>query len=129
MSLDDLSVLRPNQSTPHAFEDCFSTLLVRQCISNNAAAVKELVCSPLSTALINGWTSEVHTFIEGLDPLSLLKGFRPLHWATLFNCIATVEVLLDHGADMIQKTWTGLTAIHLAIVIGHFEILERMFAV
>ena len=41
----------------------------------------------------------------------------------------TVQVLLEHGADILDETWNGITAIHVAIVMGHFEILEHMFSV
>jgi ankyrin repeat protein len=127
-SLTDVSLLRPDQSTPDAFESYFSKLLVKACIRNDPAAVKDLLCSPLSSALIHAWTSDVRATIPGLDPLNLLRGFRPIHWATLFNHMRTVEVLLEHGADIFQEAWTGNTAIHVAIVMGHFEILEQMFA-
>jgi hypothetical protein len=128
-SLDDLSLLKSNQSSSNPFESYFSKLLIKACIRNDTAAVKDLVRSPLSAALINAWTSEVRATIPGLDPLHLLDGFRPIHWATLFNHMDTVQVLLEHGADILDETWNGITAIHVAIVMGHFEILEHMFSV
>jgi ankyrin repeat protein len=43
--------------------------------------------------------------------------------------LETVQVLLEQGADILDETWNGITAIHVTIVMGHFEILEHMFSV
>jgi hypothetical protein len=121
-------VLKPDQTTPDVFETYFSKLLVKACISNNLRGTRELVKSRLSTALPNIWTSKVHTRFQDFDPLSLLKGFRPLHWAALFGYKELAWILLDHEANPFLDTWISLTPIHVAIVMGHVKVLDRIFA-
>jgi hypothetical protein len=124
----NIIVLKPDQTTPDVFETYFSKLLVKACISNNLRGTRELVKSRLSTALPNIWTSKVHTRFQDFDPLSLLKGFRPLHWAALFGYKELAWILLDHEANPFLDTWISLTPIHVAIVMGHVKVLDRIFA-
>ncbi len=125
-SLADFGILRPNQLSPNAFEEYFSKLLVTACIKNDLKAIEELVESPLSTALVNAWAFEVRISRSAIDGLDLLNGFRPLHWATLFGNAEAVRVLLKHGAGPLQDTWTGLTAIHIAMVMDQPTVLEEL---
>lgn len=126
-SFPDLDILKPNMSRPDVFEDYFSKLLVKACMANDVRAAKELVQSPLSAAFVNSWTSEVRSTSQDFDPLNILRGFRPLHWAVLFGHVGVATVLLEHGADPFSDTWTGLSAVHVAIVMGRVEMIEQMF--
>jgi ankyrin repeat protein len=125
--LTDLVVLTPGQSTPTTFEAYFSTLLIKACIGNDTLGVEELIKSRLSTAFVDSWTSEVRTSAKEFDPLDILSGFRPVHWATLYGHLDIVSILLSHGADAFPETSIGFTPAHIAIVMGHMEIFQRLF--
>jgi ankyrin repeat protein len=48
----------------------------------------------------------------------------PLHFASYFGHFKVVEFLANHGDDLGAKTDTGLTALHLACLAGHLEVVK-----
>jgi ankyrin repeat protein len=123
-----VDVLDPSRKPLDTFEAYFSTRLIKTCISGDGPGVEETLNSRLSTVCVNAWTSELRTTVEEFDPLKILEGFRPLHWAALFGHAEITAVLLYHGADPFLETCTGLTPMHVAIVMGHVGVLDQIFA-
>ncbi|KAJ8665291.1 hypothetical protein QAD02_006953 [Eretmocerus hayati] len=51
-------------------------------------------------------------------------GWTPLHFAADYECIETVKLLLQYGADMSIKNGKNLTALHTAIQGNNKEIID-----
>ncbi|XP_059387767.1 poly [ADP-ribose] polymerase tankyrase-2-like isoform X3 [Carassius carassius] len=50
----------------------------------------------------------------------------PLHFAAGYNCVAVVEYLLQHRADVHAKDKGGLVPLHNACSYGHYEVAELL---
>ena len=51
----------------------------------------------------------------------------PLHFASGYNRVAVVELLLQQGADVHAKDKGGLVPLHNACSYGHFEVCLKNF--
>ncbi len=49
----------------------------------------------------------------------------PLHFASYIGHSEVVEFLVNHGDDLGAKTDTGATALHLACLAGHLEVVKQ----
>lgn len=125
----NIVVRNADQTNLNDFETYFSQLLIQACMGRDIPGATELLVSRLSTALVDVWISGVKTQAKGIDEAKLLEGFRPLHCAALLDGRGEVaEILLDNGANPFLETSLGLNSIHVAIAMGHTEVLERIFA-
>ena len=111
-----------DNSEAGVFDRHFSTLLFRACLKNDAAAVRELLSSPLSTADANA-RCRVPNDTSG--PWErLFRGFRPIHWASALGSTDVLRALLEHVEDAAVAAEAGLTPIHLAAIMGHEDTLD-----
>ncbi|KAK0702502.1 hypothetical protein B0T21DRAFT_321315 [Apiosordaria backusii] len=112
------------------FESYFSTLLIQACIKNDTKSAAELLRSPLSSALV-----EIKTSIQPRDNSQpqpwheILRDFRAIHWASALGHLAIVRLLTDHGADPSSITGFGLSAVHLAAIASHAQIVEHLLSI
>jgi ankyrin repeat protein len=56
-------------------------------------------------------------------------GLTPLHVATLFDQLATVDLLLSSGAEVSLTDGEGNTALHMAAFLGHTDIVRALLKV
>ena len=56
-------------------------------------------------------------------------GLTPLHVATLFDQLATIDMLLSDGADVSLTDGEGNTALHMAAFLGHTDIVRALLKV
>lgn len=59
----------------------------------------------------------------GARPNCSKDGWTPLHQAVVRNHIATVHLLLEHGAEINAVKADGLTPLHLAALNGHSQVV------
>ncbi|KAK0668788.1 hypothetical protein QBC41DRAFT_346921 [Cercophora samala] len=57
------------------------------------------------------------------------RDFRVLHWASALEQLAIVKLLIAYGADPSSTIGVGLSAVHLAAITPHFQILEQFLDV
>jgi uncharacterized protein len=55
-------------------------------------------------------------------------GTTPLLWAVMGQDVATVTLLLDHGADVNETTAAGSTPLHKAAVLGNVALVRLLLA-
>ncbi|KAK4173371.1 hypothetical protein QBC36DRAFT_58227 [Triangularia setosa] len=109
------------------FESYFSTLLIQACINNDLQAAIELLTSPLSSVF-----AEIKTSIQTRDKgqfqswHEIFRDFRAIHWASALGHISIVRLLTEHGADASSITGFGLSAVHLAAITSHPQIVEHL---
>ncbi|KAM0889953.1 hypothetical protein ACQ4PT_027356 [Festuca glaucescens] len=58
------------------------------------------------------------------EPDSL--GYHALQWAALNNCVAIVQYILEHGADVNAVDHTGQTALHWSSVRGYVQVADLL---
>ncbi|KAK2880148.1 hypothetical protein FQN49_000527 [Arthroderma sp. PD_2] len=63
---------------------------------------------------------------NGADPCKRLEGLTALHTTTISGQSATVQALLDYGADASIKSDDGQTPLHLAARNNHFLIARHL---
>ena len=51
-------------------------------------------------------------------------GWAPIHFAARWDRLDVVKMLLDYGADPLQRTWDGQTALVIARKHGHYATLR-----
>ncbi|KAH8881994.1 ankyrin [Thozetella sp. PMI_491] len=106
------------------FRKYFSMLLVKACKKNDVKAATELLDSPLSTAVVETTTS-MQAIAESPTWHAAFNGFRPIHWAAALGHREIIRALLERGADVESTTRCGLSASHLALVMGHADLLQE----
>jgi uncharacterized protein len=67
-----------------------------------------------------------HVTAEGRPKNLDSGGFTPLLYATRENCMACVEVLLGHGADINLPDPDGVSPLHLAIMNANWDVARRL---
>ena len=88
--------------------------------------------SPIHYAITRGYPEIVEFLVEYdgslLSSLNDWTGEFPLHVAVRWNNLAIAQVLLTHGADLLQPTiqgtrvdLKGLTPVHIAVKYGSLE--------
>lgn len=63
---------------------------------------------------------------SGINPNNIEdnNGFRPLHIAARNGYITLVELLLEHGASLDERTNYGFTPLHLAAKFGYLDVVR-----
>ncbi|KAG9409713.1 hypothetical protein AC1031_020027 [Aphanomyces cochlioides] len=59
-----------------------------------------------------------------IDMPEKVYGDYPLHWAAKYGYLEVINVLIDHGADVVNKK--GLTPLHYATYKGHLEVVHNL---
>ena len=67
-----------------------------------------------------------HVTAEGRPKSMDSGGFTPLLYAARENCIACVDVLLAHGADINLPDPDGVSALHLAIINSNWDLAKKL---
>jgi ankyrin repeat protein len=88
-----------------------STDLLYACKEGDYRQVERLI---RTEALIEGETENFHSF-------------RPLHWATVGGHLSIIRLLLSRGAQDYSRTSQDWTAVHLAAMMGHLDIITFFF--
>jgi ankyrin repeat protein len=108
---------------------------VKQLISNeNSNTVNRYSISILHTATANGDESMVKLLLDHNASINYSldsraghrEGESSLHFAAAGNKYKIAKILLDHGANPTQLTFGGLTALHLASGLGHYEFIKEL---
>jgi len=55
-------------------------------------------------------------------------GVSPLHLACIAGHLCVITLLTENGADLKLKTWSGLTALQIANMFGHFEVAQYLIS-
>lgn len=84
--------------------------------------------SDLARVAERGQIDEVRKMLaEGIDVDSRLNdGSTALHWAVLHDQLATVDVLLDAGADPVALNRNGISPLFLAVQNGSETVVARL---
>ncbi|HVY66070.1 MAG TPA: ankyrin repeat domain-containing protein [Gammaproteobacteria bacterium] len=67
-----------------------------------------------------------HVTAEGRPKNLDSGGFTPLLYAARENCLACVDVLLKHGADINLPDPDGVTPLHLAIINNNWDLAKKL---
>ncbi|KAJ8680563.1 hypothetical protein QAD02_016350 [Eretmocerus hayati] len=116
MDIIDL-LLSYNVQPYHRLQDNFTHFHVA-CMRNNLNVVKKLML------LDNGESMNMAVSSNSV----FWPGFTPLHFAVYYDCIETVDYLVESGADMMAKDAKELTPLHWANLKRNEKIIDRLLS-
>ncbi|RDW56407.1 hypothetical protein BP6252_14168 [Coleophoma cylindrospora] len=96
------------------FEKTLSAELLYACKEGNALQVQRLIRASKTKACIEAESENFHSF-------------RPIHWAAIGGHLEVIQILLSVGALELSLTSQNMTVIHLAVMMGHIEVLNYFF--
>src|SRR5690606_23904077 len=67
-----------------------------------------------------------HVTAEGRPKSLDSGGFTPLLYAARENCVACVDVLLEHGADIDLPDPDGVSPLHVAVMNANWDLAKRL---
>lgn len=114
-------------------KDCLEYLQLHECPWNNSTDSDEMeflkVTASWSTCVEKSQL-DVLTFILDTTSINInlvdINGRAALHRAVLHNRLNVVKLLLDYGADVNNKTKSGLTALYTASCVGCLPIVQLL---
>ncbi|KAJ8680564.1 hypothetical protein QAD02_016351 [Eretmocerus hayati] len=116
MDIIDL-LLSYNVQPYHRLQDNFTHFHVA-CMRNKLNVVKKLML------LDNGESMNMAVSSNSV----FWPGFTPLHFAVYYDCIETVDYLVESGADMMAKDAKELTPLHWANLKRNEKIIDRLLS-
>ena len=95
------------------------------CSSSSTAATPPLMLISRTVCLVSDWLSRPPPFFELFDNM---PGAAPLHFAALTGNLGAVDLLLTRRADPDLQNARGRTALALAAMAGHNDVVLRLRA-
>lgn len=86
--------------------------------SNFISAIKEDDVAKIESICKN---SQCHHIINRTSP----EGYTPLHYAVLYSHIKSIEILIDHNANIETHFVEGLPLLHLSLTFAMFQYMKQ----